>query len=280
MSWDVMIINARGVPADLETLPEDFESQPLGSAASLRELVSSVLPEVDWSDPSWGMFEGDGFSIELNIGEDDPVTDAMLHVRGSGDPLPSIVRLCKLGGWLAYDTSDGTAIDLDNPSRAGWEAFTQFRDQVIAKTRAGALDDALAGAAQAEASLPGSDLSVVDGKLIETDGDKVIASHALSEMRNLRFGTGTRLFAAVLAVLAVVLASAAKMFIPMGWLSWTLTAILGLVALIFLRAVRGEMLWFLEAGQERSYPLLGPSEEIEAFRSGLKRAWQEASRRR
>lgn len=280
MSWDVVIVNSKGAPAGAHSSPEGSGSEPLGDPASVRELISSVLP-VDWSDPSCGLFEGEGFTIEFSIDEDeDPVTDAMLHVRGGGDPLPSIVRVCKRGGWLAIDAGDGTAIDLDNPSRAGWEAFVGFRDQVLAKARSGALDLEGAGAS-AEASLPGSDLFIEDGKLIQTNGNKqVVASHALSQMRNLRFGAGTRLFALVTSGIAIFLAAASKMWIATGWLSWGLTVIFGLVALVFLRAVRGQTLWFFEGGTEHSYALFGSSDEIGAFSAALRRACQEARGKR
>jgi hypothetical protein len=136
MSWDVMIFNLRDqTPPPLEELQEgDYE--PLGAAADVRQQIASLLPGVDWSDPTWGIYEGDGFSIEFNVGEEDPIENMMLHVRGGGDPIAAITRLAKPLGWSALDCSTSEFLDLDNPSQAGWEGFQAFRDKVFKQHRA------------------------------------------------------------------------------------------------------------------------------------------------
>jgi len=82
MSWDLMIFNTQGKkPPPIEDFEEtDFE--PLGPAAVVRQKLSELLPGIDWSDPTWGIYRGDGFSIEFNVGEDDPIENIGLHVRG------------------------------------------------------------------------------------------------------------------------------------------------------------------------------------------------------
>ncbi len=72
MSWDVMIFNMQGkTPPPIQELQEsDYEV--LGPAAEVRQRISALLSEADWSDPTWGIYEGDGFSIEFNVGKKDP----------------------------------------------------------------------------------------------------------------------------------------------------------------------------------------------------------------
>jgi hypothetical protein len=131
MSWDVMIHRFEGPPPRVEDLSDEHQFLPLGDASDVRKQISVALPTVDWSDPAWGVLDGDGFSIEFNFQADGPVTGFMLHVRGGGDPLPSIIRLCRVNGWVALDTSAGAFLDLDAPSREGWHSFQSFRDQVV-----------------------------------------------------------------------------------------------------------------------------------------------------
>jgi hypothetical protein len=71
--------------ADVSQIPDDFELPVLGSAAEVRERIHQVLQAVDWDDPEWGRLEGMGWSMELNLGRDDPADSLMLHVRGGGD---------------------------------------------------------------------------------------------------------------------------------------------------------------------------------------------------
>jgi len=125
MSWDVMLFSQDPGP-----ITGDMKIPPLGDADFVRARISKSLPGVDWSDPSWGILQGDGWSIEFNQ-HSSGVTDAvMLHVRGGGDPIAAIVRLCKDTGWVAFDLQSEALIDLNTPSDASWKEFQGFRDTV------------------------------------------------------------------------------------------------------------------------------------------------------
>lgn len=93
MSWDVMLFKFTGTPPATAEEIDDAELIPLGAAADVRASISAVLREVNWSDPTWGIFDGPGFSIEFNVGDDDPIQNMMLHVRGGGDAVSAITAL-------------------------------------------------------------------------------------------------------------------------------------------------------------------------------------------
>ena len=102
-----------------------------GVCFNCRRQIAQHLPGVDWSDPNWGIYEEDEFTIEFNTGEDDPLESLMLHVRGGGDALQALLRLARPTGWGLLDCSTSEFIDLENPSAEGWEAFQEFRDNAI-----------------------------------------------------------------------------------------------------------------------------------------------------
>src|SRR4051794_19319515 len=95
MSWGVMIFNLRGKPPPPIDQLQESDSEPLGPAADVRQRISALLPGIDWSDPTWGIYDGDGFSIEFNVGADDPIANMMLHVRGGGNAIAAIVRFVR-----------------------------------------------------------------------------------------------------------------------------------------------------------------------------------------
>ncbi len=131
MSWDVMIFNTRGkTPPSIEEFQES-DCESFGAAAAVRQGISMILPGIDWSDPTWGIYDGDGFSIEFNVGSEDPIESIMLHVRGGGDAISAITSFARPLGWTALDCTTGELLDLDNPSQVGWENFQAFRDKVI-----------------------------------------------------------------------------------------------------------------------------------------------------
>ena len=135
MSWDVMIFNFGGKrPPTLEQLQES-DCVPLGPARDVRELISMVLPGVDWSAPTWGLYARDGFSIEFNVGADDPIANMMLHVRGSGDAITVIMAFTRPQGWSALDCSTSEFLDPNAPSDAGWCGFQAYRDRIVGAYR-------------------------------------------------------------------------------------------------------------------------------------------------
>ena len=131
MSWDVMVFNYGGQP------PEDMAdpTDPLGPAAKVRKSIAAHLRGLDWSDKTWGVYEGDGFSIEFNTGEDDPIDSIMLHVRGGGDAISAMLAFANPLGWTLFDCSSGEYIDPENPSAEGWEGFQEFRDKAIGSAK-------------------------------------------------------------------------------------------------------------------------------------------------
>lgn len=129
MSWDVMIVNLGGKSPSLEALEED-DGEPLGASDDVRQRISAHLPGVDWTGPTRGIFEGDGFSIEFKLGTDDPIANMMLHVRGTGDAIAAIIAFARPLGWSVFDCSLSEFLDLEDPTGAGWEGFQAFRDRV------------------------------------------------------------------------------------------------------------------------------------------------------
>ncbi|RFS86769.1 hypothetical protein D0T12_00265 [Actinomadura spongiicola] len=132
MSWDVLLMRAPAEVSGMDDLPRDFAPHPIGSLPDALGRLESELPEVDLSDPEWGVIEGPIWSIELNIGREDPLEAVMLHVRGGGDDvLTVILRIGQVLGCRALDTSTGDF--LAEGRTEGWRAFQQYRDRVTNK---------------------------------------------------------------------------------------------------------------------------------------------------
>ncbi len=136
MSWDVIVYNYKGSPPnDLKNPPDDHKPDPLGSARTVRKLISDNLPDVDWSDPTWGIYDGDEFSIDFNTGDEDPIRSIILHVRGGGDAIAAMLRFANPNKWSLMDFSTGEFLDPEKPSQKGWEDFQASRDKLIDQYR-------------------------------------------------------------------------------------------------------------------------------------------------
>lgn len=96
MSWDVILMN---VPSNVRSISELEDELPiLGSKIEVLSILSSALPSINLSDPTWGVMDGDNFSIEFSIGDKDPIQTIMLFVRGSDDAVRVIEKVCQYSG--------------------------------------------------------------------------------------------------------------------------------------------------------------------------------------
>ncbi|MDX3353702.1 hypothetical protein PV703_10310 [Streptomyces sp. ME01-24h] len=125
------------LPADVtsvQEIPADHTPAPLGRRHDVLAAITQAVPEVDLANPTWGELSGPTWSIELNIGSEDPVDSVMLHIRGSSDDvLTPVLRLAEALRCKALDCAEG---DLIAPGRtSGWHTFQQFRDRVFGPSR-------------------------------------------------------------------------------------------------------------------------------------------------
>jgi len=131
MSWDVVLMSVPPEITENSKLEGDFSS-PLGTASAVLPLLKQIVPSLDLSDPTWGILDGPDFSIEFNIGKEDPIPTIMLHVRGGEAALGPIQRLCEETGWRALDCGDGEFIDFAGDPGAGLRKWQIYRDQMTA----------------------------------------------------------------------------------------------------------------------------------------------------
>lgn len=130
MSWDVLLLNLPDDITSTRDIPDDYSPRPFGPRHEVLATISRAEPESDLSDPTWGDLTGPTWSIELNMGSEDPVDSIMLHVRGSGDDvLTSVFRLAGAFDCKVLDCSSGDLITPGGPT--AWHAFQEFRDRII-----------------------------------------------------------------------------------------------------------------------------------------------------
>jgi hypothetical protein len=130
MSWDIYIQEFPAGAAKVSDIPDDFRGGPLGSRSELIAKIQDALPGADFSDPTWGDFEEDGFSIEFNMGPEEVCDSIMLHVRGGGHPVQTIARLLEHLNLRAIDCQTGAFFDVEM-AKASFGSWTRYRDQIV-----------------------------------------------------------------------------------------------------------------------------------------------------
>jgi hypothetical protein len=134
MSWDVALVKISGGFRPIaEVEPGDY--LPLGGAEAVRAAIRSAFPTAEWSNPRWAVCIGSGFEIEFHLDGVESAGSVLLHVHGSGDPIPSLLKLTEANEWLAVDCSTGEFIDPKNPSYEGWEGFKSLVEGIESNSK-------------------------------------------------------------------------------------------------------------------------------------------------
>jgi len=133
MSWTIFVAKFPPVQS-LDELAKDFRPEPFGTRAAVIARLEAAFPAADFSDPSWGMLDDDGWGLEFTMGEEEGLCDSFsLRVHGGGPALVAVQRVLDAvsGRGLDLQTSEFFSLDTASDSFAKW---LDFRDGAIAKT--------------------------------------------------------------------------------------------------------------------------------------------------
>ncbi|TXK74515.1 hypothetical protein FU659_29170 [Paenibacillus sp. N3.4] len=127
MSWDVMFMKLPYKVTKVEEINEDI-IQVIGDRKEIVVILNEIFPDVDFTDPSWGGLDREGYSIEFNIPEEVNVTAVTLHVRGNNESIRALKEIHDKTGWTAMDE---TIIDFSSNPERGLEEWRSYRDHVV-----------------------------------------------------------------------------------------------------------------------------------------------------
>lgn len=129
MSWDVLLTRLPYSVRSVQELPDDFQAPPLGPRDQVKSALRAAEPSIDLSDPTWGELVGRGWSIDLDLGGDDPVEAIMLQISGTGDDvLDPVFRMAAELGCRVLDCSAGDIIT--EQDSGSWRSLHGFRRAV------------------------------------------------------------------------------------------------------------------------------------------------------
>lgn len=130
MSWDIVIMKLSCPYASVSDIPDDEAPLSIGTQARVHAAVTKYFPLTDWTDGAWGIFNSPLGSTEFNLGNDDPASSMMLHVRASTEIVQPIGELCREEEWTALDCSAGEFLESTDDPTAGLRGWRAYHDRV------------------------------------------------------------------------------------------------------------------------------------------------------
>jgi hypothetical protein len=144
MSWDVII--AKAADTNYCKPAESTGLLPMGTPGELHAKLDAVVPAIHWTSNAEGHAYVGSLSLEFSLGGktdgiaptatplagSDQVQSIGVSARGSGDPVATVVAIARKYQWSVADAQDGAWVDLNAPSHASWNQFTEYRDKMAA----------------------------------------------------------------------------------------------------------------------------------------------------
>lgn len=131
MSWDIFVQDIPDNVASVEDIPDDFLPAPLGRRAEIIAGIRRAAPEIEFTDDRWGTIEGPGYSVEVNIGERDPIKSFALHVRGGDQAVYLVHDILTALKLRAFDPSSPSGIFSLPESAEGLRRWRAYRASVL-----------------------------------------------------------------------------------------------------------------------------------------------------
>jgi hypothetical protein len=136
MSFDVFVQDLPSHALSVADIPDDFKPQPIGQRSDVMAGIIRAAPEADFSDPNWGVIVGDNYSIEINIGPEDPLKGFAFHIRGDQQALFIVGSiLAELGLRAIAPGTDSGFFDLGE-LQVAYSQWQQYRKQIVGKKNA------------------------------------------------------------------------------------------------------------------------------------------------
>ena len=136
MSWDIFVQDLPRDARSIADIPAEFRPKAIGSRTDVIEKIRELLPEADFSDPSWGRIDNEDWSIEVNLGKDEDCTSFALHVRGGDAVVGVIAGILAHLDLRALDSQTGDFFVAGPQALESFQKWRAYRGQVVNK-RAG-----------------------------------------------------------------------------------------------------------------------------------------------
>jgi hypothetical protein len=137
MSWDIFVMDIPLSATSVDTVPSDWVPGPIPMREEILRAIIEVDPTADLSDPSWVRVNGAGFSVDINIGNDCPLTKFVCHVRGGDYSIGFIADLLERLKLRAFDPGSTTGIFDPATAGASLTRWREYRAQMLKLSAAG-----------------------------------------------------------------------------------------------------------------------------------------------
>ena len=131
MSWDIIVQDLPEGIESVDELGDDYEPVLIGRRSEIISKIKEVVPMSDFGDPSWGVIECDGFSVEVSMGDDEECKWFCLHIRGGGEAVGMVADILEKLDLQAIDPQSDSGIFNREEAKESLKRWRDYRDKVM-----------------------------------------------------------------------------------------------------------------------------------------------------
>jgi hypothetical protein len=131
MSWDIIVSDFPRAATKVADIPKDFRSNSLGSRDEIIKKIQQIIPTSNFSEPSWGLIEGNGWSIEVSLGDKLECHDFSFHVRGGDEAVFVIAAILDHMDLRALDCQTGEFFSPGSEALASFKKWREYRNRCV-----------------------------------------------------------------------------------------------------------------------------------------------------
>jgi hypothetical protein len=131
MSWDNFVQDLPREATTTAEIPDAFRPKPIGPHAEIVKKIIEVIPTANFANPAWGLIDGGGWSIEVNLGSDEICEGFALHVRGGDEAVGAVAEILARLDLRALDSQTGEFFEAGPIALASFRKWRAYRDRSV-----------------------------------------------------------------------------------------------------------------------------------------------------
>ena len=130
MSWDIFVQDLPSEAKRVTDIPSSFRPSHIGKRSEIIDSITSVIPTADFSDPSWGLIDGQDWSIEVDLGQEEDCRGFVFHVRGGDVAVGAVAAILRRLNLRALDSQTGEFFVAGESATESFRQWKRYRDEV------------------------------------------------------------------------------------------------------------------------------------------------------
>jgi hypothetical protein len=130
MSWDIFVQDLPSEAKRVADIPSGFRPSLIGKRSEIIDSIIRVIPTADFSDPSWGLIDGQDWSIEVSLGPEEECPGFTLHVRDGDGAVGAVAAILRQLNLRALDSQTGEFFVANESAVESFRQWKKYRGDV------------------------------------------------------------------------------------------------------------------------------------------------------